>query len=282
MPTITIAGLSVSLEWDGVPDFSALMPRYAPFLIGEVATLHLHLYLSVQDGYGPLSASVEPAIQLRLVSAPDGYDVTGPGVRGDLDFARGEARVTLDSGAAPARLEYLLRTIYAYLALRECGLLIHSAGLCSDSDAYLFMGQSGSGKSTVTSLSPSALALSDDLVLIKPSHDGWQAYSTPFWNAASLNRPTGSGSGRVVGCYKLIQSRSVRAERLPTAAAVAELIANCPVVNADPTCLPDLLARCRSLAQTIPIYALHFRKDASFWEAIRPVLQPDQPSEGPA
>lgn len=166
-------------------------------------------------------------------------------------------------------LEYFLRTACALLAYREGGLLVHGAALMVDGAVSLFIGQSGSGKSTVVALSPDATALGDDLVILRPRDAGWTVYGTPFWNATALRREGQTQAGRLAGIYKLIQDQEVRLEPMRGAAAAAELAANCPVVNGDPDSLAGLLARCRQLAGDVPVERLHFRKDPSFWELLR-------------
>jgi len=167
------------------------------------------------------------------------------------------------------QLEYFLRIATALFAYEAGGVLIHAAGLLVDSAVQLFIGQSGSGKSTVVSLSPQTCALGDDLILIRPNASGWQAYGTPFWNQAARERGGETASGPVTGIFKLIQDRDVYVEDLPVSVAVAELLANCPVVNGIAAELPGLVSRCRVLARRIPVKALHFRKDPDFWQIIR-------------
>jgi hypothetical protein len=50
--------------------------------------------------------------------------------------------------------------------------------------------------------------------------------------------------------------------------AVAELVANCPVVNADPLHLPGLMTVCGDLVAASPPRNLHFRKDSAFWDLV--------------
>ena len=120
----------------------------------------------------------------------------------------------------------------------------------------------------MAALAPHATVLNDDLVLLRPEGAGWTAYGTPFWNAETLARDGQNAHGPLAGVYKLVQDRQVYLEPLSPAAAAAELVANCPVVNGIPELLPGLLASCRALAGAIPVQRLHFRKDPDFWGVI--------------
>jgi hypothetical protein len=67
---------------------------------------------------------------------------------------------------------------------------------------------------------------------------------------------------------RLVKSPDVSIDRLPPGRALAELVANSPVVSGDPEWLPLLMARWERVLRDVPVYALQFRKDASFWEAM--------------
>lgn len=267
MLTIEVGGLRVALEASTAVLFDPLKGRYALFQTEAPAEPTFRL-------------SVEPS-EVRSIASPDStlrfeptdatgrrYRFEGVGAHGALDFARGAGQARLDPRLAPIQLEYLLRAIYAYLALWEGGLLIHAAGLCYDAWAWLFIGLSGSGKTTVVRLSPGALALSDDLVVLRRSPDGWTAHSTPFWSAEELAHGQRHLVVPVSGIFRLVKAREVRVEPLAMPFAMAELVANCPVVNADRLQLPKLMATCGDLAAASPPRNLYFRKDPSFWDLL--------------
>jgi len=259
LTTIDLAGWRVRVMCRPAALAAAVAARYAAFATsaGPVA-LEAQVTLD-----GALRAEPGPEIALRCLRNEYLFDVSG--FSGTINFASGRARLALSSAAPLEDVEYFLRIVYALVADREGGLLIHAAGLSTGEGIHLFIGQSGSGKSTVVALSPQATALGDDLILLRPDPDGWIAHGTPFWNAETLGRAGQRSSGPLVGIYRLVQDRTVCVEPLSPAAAAAELVANCPVVNGLADRLPGLLARCRALAQAVPVARLHFRKDPDFW-----------------
>ena len=269
---LEIAGISVDLACSSVELLAELYPRYAAFLTDDCSRDAFELVVDVIRPVAEGANLIAKGSGIA-VSAAGGSDarlsVTGNGLTGYLDLEAGEGRVRL-SRASGAALEYLVRVLYAYLAFRSGGLLLHAAGLAHQTRAYLFIGQSGSGKSTVTALSPWAAVLSDDLVIARPDERIWIVQSTPFWNPEQVGRSPQRAEALIVGIYKLVKAGVVRLEPLPLSVATAELAANCPVLNADPPNLGELVDRCRALAHAVPISALHFRKEPSFW----PVLWP--------
>jgi hypothetical protein len=175
-------------------------------------------------------------------------------------------------GSEPAwAIEYFLRVVAAVTAYHNSGLLVHCAALQAGDATFLLVGQSGSGKSTAVALSHDAgkaVALGDDLVLLRPEGEGWRAYGTPFWNIQTVERGGQTSDGLITGIYKLVKDDAIFAEPMGLAAATAELIANAPVVNDLPELSEGLIGRCRSIVQHTGMQRLHFRKDAGFWSVL--------------
>ena len=145
------------------------------------------------------------------------------------------ANLTLRSTSPIAQMEYFLRILYALLAEAHGGLMLHCAGILAPSGVHLFIGQSGSGKSTAASLSRGrGMVLNDDLIVLRPEQGRWIAYGTPFWNFETIDRDGQTASAAVAGIYTLIKDLDVYLEPMSAAAAVAALIGSCPVVNGDP------------------------------------------------
>ena len=260
MTTLAIAGWRIRVECSSPGIDEAIAGHYAAFIVPDDDNCDARV-----------TVTLDPSMR-------EGWRPSAPVVRhGDLcefDVFRGCGRIALDTWEAVLRLAYedfsisleqSLRVLWAYLALRQGGLLFHCAGLYVDDGVYLFTGQGGSGKSTVVALSPQAQALNDDLVALRLVAGGWWAYGTPFWNMQTSRREAQLSSGPVARILKLIQDNQVYLAPMSLATASGELVANCPAVNTDPLELPALMGRCRELAQAVKVQRLHFRKSPSFW-----------------
>ncbi|OQA43146.1 MAG: hypothetical protein BWY52_01982 [Chloroflexi bacterium ADurb.Bin325] len=276
---LNLAGWRIQLVCASAGPAAQAAERYAGFVISPAAAADLTVEMRPAAGVLAAAEVAKPADSepdLALLHAPirlvgDTYLLDTSGIHGRIDLQRRQARLLHDGAASFGQLEYFLRIACALLAYQAGGLMVHAAGLQVGDAVYLFIGQSGSGKSTVVALSRDAAALSDDLVLLRPATDGWQAHGTPFWNldASDADVRGGARDGPLAGIYKLVQDPAVYLEPLSLPVAVAELAANCPVVNGIAADLPGLLGRCRALAQAVPPTALHFRKDPGFWRLIR-------------
>ena len=264
MITLAIAGWRIAIDCSPTWVEKRVRDAYGPFLVPDDDTASITLRITVGPSAVPVDwdegAKTSEDILLDI-----------PGVCGRIDAELRYASLALKGEDYSWAIEHLLKRLCAYLALQDGGLLFHCAGLLVEGKAYLFTGQSGAGKSTVVALSSQALVLNDDLVVLRPIGGRWWAYGTPFWNTEAVRRESQTADGPVAGIYILVQDQDVFLEPVTAAIASSELAANCPIVNADALTIPRLLSRCRSLAETVSVQRLHFRKDPDFWDLLAPV-----------
>lgn len=265
---IAIAGITVKLICNDETIVKVLLERYRDFL---------------SDGQPQLKASVLIKGNQRSSSLLDTavkfehkiLQFTASGYQGYVDVDAGRAQLEVSSLQPAEEIEYFLRIIYALLAFENRGLLFHAAGIVRANRAYLFFGHSGAGKTTAARVSTGCLVLNDDLVLLLPEEDcggaktGWVASGTPFWNPSQV-KPSRQGAP-AAGLFRLVQDKRVFVEPMRKGHALAELIANVPVIPDDPDRNDDLIVRCLELLEAIPAYRLHFLPDNSFWDAITAV-----------
>jgi hypothetical protein len=270
--TLDLAGWRIRVNCDSAVLAQAFAARFGDFATSDFGSPHLAL--QVKSGNSEIEsmalANYPTAAALRFTdSTGERCTWDAPGCSGRVDLHSNEAALTCAWSLSLADLEYFTRIICALLVTREGGLMMHAAGLGLDGLAHLFIGPSGSGKSTVVALSPAAVPLNDDLVILRAEGDRWMAHATPFWNLMVSRQSGQPFSAPIAGIYSLIQDRKVFLEFPTPAVIVADLVANCPIVNSEVAWLPVLLARCRRLARAVPVQRLHFRKDPDFWELIR-------------
>jgi len=267
MIRLIVADWIVSVEAQPAALDALAAERYAAFAPSAMGEPELRVRVTWEPGAATggsiLTAGLLKNGEEYLLDAPEFYGMIAP--------SRGQAELRMRSDNPTREVEYFLRVALALFAWSRGGLLVHSAALLVDAAAFLFIGQSGSGKSTVVSLSQGrnrSVALGDDLVLLRYTDEGWRVFGTPFWNLQTSARDGQTASGRAQAIYKLVQDREVFAEPMSVATAAAELLANCPIVNSQPALLADLMLRCRDIVEAVGAQRLHFRKDAAFWDII--------------
>ena len=267
--TLTIADLPLTISADAAL-IAALLKRYAAFLQPDqpaASDQRVAFNARIERvGYTPRATDDRP-----LVFHASSAHFTAPDYSGDIDLAQQRAVLTLNSAAPVEDADYFIRTIYALRLFEAGGLLFHAAGLVRHERGYLFFGHSGSGKTTVSRLSPEASVLNDDLIALLPDAGQWHMHATPFSNPTQValqHAPTSPRSAIVSGAYRLIQDQRVYVEELLPALAVAEIVASSPIVCADPARTLDLIMRARQLHAAVPIRHLHFLPDDSFWKVV--------------
>jgi len=266
--TLQVGELVIQLSCADALTWRRLVDRYWAFRADVVTSPHLVAEVVVEHSSSPRSAQ-EPDLSFkagRLV-------LEAPGVSGWIEADKGRGHLTLNTSHIVEQVEYFLRAACALVAFETGGLLLHAAGVVHRGQAYLFFGHSGSGKTTVAGFArPGDLLLNDDLVVLSSHDDRWTAWATPFSSLPGAFN-LGPCAAPVAALFRLVQSPSVFAEPLHPAQAVAELVSSAPVVSADPTRSAALLDRCTMLARQVPLYALHFRRDASFWKVVDQVTR---------
>ncbi|MBN2002158.1 MAG: hypothetical protein JXA21_02275 [Anaerolineae bacterium] len=191
-------------------------------------------------------------------------ELTGNGFLGHISAAGECATLRAHPQATPADVGYFLRVVLAVQGFTRGGLLFHAAGIAHRNRGYALFGVSGSGKSTAARLSAPDPVLNDDLLVLWPDEDAWRIYATPF----GMNLGAAGSSIRLHALLRLVKAPRVFLEPLPAGRALGELVANTPVLAGDVSWLPEVFARWEKVMSKIPVRALHFQKEPTFWEVI--------------
>lgn len=196
-----------------------------------------------------------------------GFDFVG---RLDWAPALTGALWSSEAGGAPFQclFENYFRVVVAYRLLELGGALLHSACVASQGWAYLFLGSSGAGKSTISkiSLDSGRRVLSDDMNALCPHNGHTWAEKLPF--AGDLGRTPTPRSAYPVRSLNRLRQGQDNVRSLPPAQAVATLIACAPFVNSDPHRLDRLVANLQDLVANLPAQELTFSLEGNFWDLL--------------
>jgi hypothetical protein len=167
-------------------------------------------------------------------------------------------------------IENQLRILAAYRLAESGGVLLHSSCVVDDGGAYLFLGPSGAGKTTLARLGVASgrTVLSDDLNAISPQ--SLCVAPVPF--AGELRSTAGNGTPYPLRAIcRLAQGRVNQAEPLPPALALATALSCAPFVNRDPYRVEALTAGLERIVEKTPQFHLSFNLDES-WPELRRCL----------
>ncbi len=163
----------------------------------------------------------------------------------------------------------LLRYAASLLHLDSGGLLLHAAAVKVGGRGYLFLGNSGSGKSTILSLTPQDSVFGDETIIMRKRRDGYFMWPGPyahFNSDGSLTKNTFNREVRVRKIFHLVKDNKTYTEHISTGHLVAETLYEHPFFT---RCLNrDLLTKMVDLLfdlfQAVPCYRLHFKKNREF------------------
>lgn len=274
--TVAFQGLSFRFMGLDLQQSATIERRFAGYLSG-IPSLEPFAQLFCQPGatrlplarFSNARAEYQPEAthrddRLSLVGYNFQLDarLTDTGLRGDLAATDAAALAGIDV------VDNVLRFAAAYAALAQGGLLMHSAGVVIDGGAWLMLGRSNAGKSTlaVAALGAGRPILSDDINIVRPdAAGGFVSGAVPLTGDLRAEQIAAPDSRFPVrGLLWLEQADRLKLSPLSLALATARLLACAPVVNMDPYRRDQVLAVVQRLLAALPMHVLAFRRDEPF------------------
>lgn len=180
----------------------------------------------------------------------------------DSSFSAVQVYLHENERLAGHALSSLLRIAYSQAVLYHGGLSIHASAVVCGKRAFLFMGKSGTGKSTHAALwmkyVPGTELLNDDNPTLRLKEGKAYAYGTPWSGKTPCYKPLCFPLG---GMVRLKQAPVNRLYWQTEVEAFAAILPGCSVIRQDAvlhSLLYDTLVR---LAELVPVGVLECRPD---------------------
>jgi len=245
---------------------------HVPFVVSSDCPAHLELACRV----GPIETPTSPPVFTAGESwslhrdADGGEDIV---FRGGLNFGTEVWHLRLDRSfrrgwlvEAPVMPEQVVRAdgyplleyIVARMLGRHDGLLIHASTAILDGFAYVFVGHSGAGKSTIASIAEAAGARipTDDRTIITVTDGEVMAWGTPWHGSLVRKSPEGAP---VRGIFLLQQAAFDRIEPLSPARAAKELFVRLIQPRLEAGEVRETLRILEQIVERTPVGLLKFR-----------------------
>lgn len=160
-------------------------------------------------------------------------------------------------------LNNCLMFLYAFSSARYSTLLVHSSVIIKDNAAYLFLGKSGTGKSTHTRLwrenIKDAYLLNDDNPVLRFVDGRAIVYGTPWSGKTQCYK---NESCHVGGITRLRQKPFNDIFRMKPVEAYASLVSSCSIIRSVPEINEYVNDTVASIVSVVPLYLLDCLPDA--------------------
>lgn len=256
-----------------------LMGQYDPFVIpcpdsGEVFSLEWVPELSETEKT-PVYTEVpeeegQSRIELyrtgngwRFEMAPTAKARTCCWMETDEGYTRAKLAILPERRSALFGLNNALMILYAFRTASLHTLEMHSSVVIRDGKGYMFLGKSGTGKSTHSRQwlehFPGTELLNDDNPVIRTGADGSvRVYGTPWSGKTPCYKQLNVPVGAIV---RIRQSPENRATRLNLIEAYASVYSSCSGLKAERKIADGLHATLEQVVTTVPCFVLDCRPD---------------------
>ncbi len=245
-----VGGLTFRLTLPDSLDAGHLLPSFLPFRSEKDDSLLFSMTVDgtlsghTADGYILLDESDNDMGHLRLYRGGMGYRVElnyistafTHTLQCDALFTTAQANIDFADSNAGQVLNSLLRTTYSQAVLRYEGISVHAAAVTLQGLAYLFMGKSGTGKSTHArqwlSAFPESELLNDDNPIVRIVDGSPVVYGSPWSGKTHCYRNLQYPIGGIV---RLEQAPCNSFEEKTDIEAFTTILPGCSLVRQDIT-----------------------------------------------
>ena len=264
-----IAGHRLRIEGDALVAALARVPAFAPFKAVEGGMPAGEFVLSAECGpeMGDLLYDIEiDDVLWRFGRCAEGYvfEISSPR-RGKLRLWTAGHRVFLSGSLEERLLHFACWVGFGLLALPRQTVSVHTSAIVYRDHAVLFLGESGTGKSTHTRLwrenIEGAFLLNDDSPFVRIVNGKPYVYGSPWSGKTPCYR---NECYPIAACVRLSQAPYNRMEKLSVLQGYASLHPSFPPAFAYDEALYDMESQLLdTLLSQVPVYHLACLPDAA-------------------
>jgi len=259
--SLEIGGIRTIIRCEDESYLDLIRDRYEGFRVSMDTSSErsYEIHVTVQEDLLP-GSEVTPTVEVT----PEGYLIH----RRDFQMTLNTEQRELNGTVARSMYSYdsMLRVFYTLILLELDGVLVHGSSIVEGGKAFLFYGVSGSGKTTTTILSEPRVILSDELTLVRKINGEYRAFGTPFWGELQKN---GENINAPINRILLLRKNPENFIEEQTPRQALKSLLPCILFFAqEPNLVNQVVNRVIDIVENVPVGALHFRKDSTFWEIL--------------
>ena len=260
--TITIAEIATRFEISGeLAD--ALLDRYESFITDDEPLATFRVTTFDAETQEPEEKSVLGE-QPKLLHTDGRLNMSRSDFTGEYDIA--ECRGMLEVHQSIYSFDAFYRVFYTWLMLKRGGFMLHASSVIRKGKGYIFTGFSGSGKSTISGLSPENTLLSDELTAVMKTNGEYVVHGNPFWG--DFQKGTAREKAPVSHLFFLRKARENRIESMPLGEKLKRVLQNVLFFGRGLELTNELLTVFTDFMTQVPSAELHFLPDESVWRCI--------------
>ena len=242
-----VADFRFSVRVPAQLDMESLLPTFLPFRWEEEGEELFHLdasHASLPDDGTAVQweESVNDMGYTRLMKTDNGYRIhirfTEQGVEhvllADIRFTKVQAVIHWNDPYAGQVLCSMLRMVYSMAVVYHRAISIHASVVQLEGKGYLFMGKSGTGKSTHSALWQATFEgcelLNDDNPTLRLTEEGVKVYGTPWSGKTPCYK---NASYPLAGMVRLRQAKENRFSMQTETGAFITVLPGCSVIRKD-------------------------------------------------
>lgn len=270
---LRVGGSVLSLLFGSERDSRAIGRYFGRPSAAEEADIQLSIRF--RDDAGKRT-EVPSSLFLTKEGDGEGFSMAGGLIEGRYSPAAGEGELLVQRlitrGGYARIYEQVFYQAYCSAARRRGreAFLLHSSGVLRGGRGYAFTGKSGSGKSTVASLSSGSTVLNDEITVIDLSEPEPRIRDTPFNGFYYQKREGSAPLSGIMLLEKAPTHRLTRAGGLEQVKTLSREVI--PPMGLEtpfsPAVYMAMLDAAKRASERVPLYIMEFKPDSGFWRMI--------------
>ncbi|MDR0422288.1 MAG: hypothetical protein LBH72_04670 [Proteiniphilum sp.] len=276
-----IAGYHLLIDTPNAEITDRLLPSFSPFRLHDEKNVHTDLlfrftgntHISLPDA-NPVEMIEEAGALFRVYNSLDGITIaiawneTEHIIHISLKQKLVVGNMTLVRETENKFLAHFLRAAFGIVAAYRKTIKVHASVIEKEGKALVFLGRSGTGKSTHSRLwkefVPGCTLLNDDEPVVQIADDGSvRVYGTPWSGSTPCYR---NASAEIAAFVHLYQSPENRLTQIKGVHAFTSLLQSAAVLRSDGKNRELVISIVEDILKKVPVYRLDNRPDR---EAVR-------------
>lgn len=271
-----VGGLPFALMAPRGLDICGMLPSYRDFAAdaGDVGGLAFRMelvrHIDAGDCWKCIERTSADVGDVALSRGDGGYRIevrprnsrSVHAMEADAGFSHIRAAVDFSDRFASNALDAMLRTAYSMSVLSRKGISVHASCVVKDGKAYLFMGRSGTGKSTHSALwlnnIPGAVLLNDDNPVLRLDGSSVMACGTPWSGKTPCYK---NEMYPVAGIVRLVQSGQNMFYPKYDVDAFSVILPGCAAIRRDGRIFGELCDTLGEISVRVPVGTMECRPD---------------------